>query len=211
MRPNIHVVWPYQPVACRGGGGGGGWHGPRAQALEGAPAQLVWPNCKNKIRPRQLSKVNSLQRAVADAGSTKRRGGGAHSEPRRRQPHRPMRQGVGVGVLIRGGRCKHWPPGAGDPRYATYCSAPSAEQTVWLKKYPPPPCSSNGPPLGKVVVPFIQHPAGTFLYSCLGQTGTNYSPDEKYSIRAYMEIIGCGKNITLGGNLPHRWGKLPPC
>ena len=58
------------------GGGGGGWHGPRAQALEGAPAQLVWPNCKNKIRPRQLSKVNSLQRAVADAGSTKRRGGG---------------------------------------------------------------------------------------------------------------------------------------
>ena len=44
------------------------------------------------------------------------KGGGAHPEPRRRQPCRPMWQGV----LIRGGRrCKHWPPGAGDPRYAT--------------------------------------------------------------------------------------------
>ena len=34
-------------------------------------------------------------------------GGGAHPEPQRRQP--------GGG----GGRYKHWPPGAGDPRYAT--------------------------------------------------------------------------------------------
>ena len=46
-------------------GGGQGGHGPRAQALEGAPAQLVGPNCKKKSNG------------------------------------------------------KHWPPGAGDPRYAT--------------------------------------------------------------------------------------------
>ena len=38
---------------ARGGGGGG--HGPRAQALEGAPAQLVGANFKKKIRPRQIS------------------------------------------------------------------------------------------------------------------------------------------------------------
>ena len=44
----------------RGGGKGGG-HGPRAQALEGAPAQLVGANFKKKIRPRQISKVTSLQ------------------------------------------------------------------------------------------------------------------------------------------------------
>ena len=60
-------------------GGGQGGHGPRAQALEGAPAQLVGPNCKKKIRPRQISKVTSLQSAVAGAGFTK--GGGAHPEP----------------------------------------------------------------------------------------------------------------------------------
>ena len=41
-------------------------------------------------------------------------GGGGRPEPRRRQPCRPMRQGGGGG----GCRCKHWPPGAGDPRYA---------------------------------------------------------------------------------------------
>ena len=76
----------------RGGGGQGG-HGPRAQALEGAPAQLVGPNCKKKSRPRQISRVSSLQSAVADAGFNKRGGGGR--------------------------RCKHWPPSAGDPRYAT--------------------------------------------------------------------------------------------
>ena len=44
-----------------GGGGGRGGHGPRAQALEGAPAQLVGANFKKKIRPRQISKVTSLQ------------------------------------------------------------------------------------------------------------------------------------------------------
>ena len=68
-------------VAYRGGRGGA-W--PRAQALERAPAQLVGPNCKKKIRPRQISKVTSLQSTVADAGFTK---GGAHPEPRRRQPY----------------------------------------------------------------------------------------------------------------------------
>ena len=47
-------------VAYRGGGGRGG-HGPRAQALEGAPGQLVGANFKKKIRPRQISKVTSLQ------------------------------------------------------------------------------------------------------------------------------------------------------
>ena len=66
----------HRAVACRGGG-----HGPRAQALEGAPAQLVGPNCKKKIRPRQISKVTSLQSAVADAGFTKR-GEGAGSSTR---------------------------------------------------------------------------------------------------------------------------------
>ena len=51
-----------RPVAYRGGGGGaGGVHGPRAQALEGAPGQLVGANFKKKIRPRQISKVTSLQ------------------------------------------------------------------------------------------------------------------------------------------------------
>ena len=34
-------------MACRGGGAGGG-HGPRAQALEGAPAQLVGANFKSR-------------------------------------------------------------------------------------------------------------------------------------------------------------------
>ena len=43
---------------ARGGGGGAG---PRAQALEGAPAQLVGANFKKKIRRRQISKVTSLQ------------------------------------------------------------------------------------------------------------------------------------------------------
>ena len=64
------------------GGGAGGGHGPRAQAFEGAPAQLVGPNCKKKIRPRQISKVTSLQSAVAHAGFTKRRGGGAPRAPK---------------------------------------------------------------------------------------------------------------------------------
>ena len=46
---------------AEGGGGGQGGHGPRAQALEGAPAQLVGANFKKKIKPRQISKVTSLQ------------------------------------------------------------------------------------------------------------------------------------------------------
>ena len=68
----------HSPVACRGGKGG---HGPRAQALEGAPAQLVGPNCKKKSRPSQISKVTSLQSTVADAGFTKRGRGGRTPSP----------------------------------------------------------------------------------------------------------------------------------
>ena len=83
--------WFHLPGSGVPRGGGRGGHGPRAQALEGAPAQLVGPNCNKKSRPRQISKVTSLQSAVGG-------GGGANSG---------------------GGRCKHWPPGAGDPRYAT--------------------------------------------------------------------------------------------
>ena len=45
---------------CKGGGAGGG-HGPRAQALEGALGQPVGASFKKKIRPRQISKVTSLQ------------------------------------------------------------------------------------------------------------------------------------------------------
>ena len=47
------------PLAVPRGAGGG--HGPRPQALEGAPGQLVGANFKKKIRPRQISKVTSLQ------------------------------------------------------------------------------------------------------------------------------------------------------
>ena len=87
----------------------------RAQDLEGAPAQLVGTNCKKKSRHRQISKVTSLQSAVADAGFTK--WGGTPS------PEGAIRVGLcGRGGANYGGgrRCKHWPPGAGgDPRYAT--------------------------------------------------------------------------------------------
>ena len=54
---------PYSET-CSGvprGGAGGGDHGPRAHALEGAPAQLIGANFKKKIRPRQIIKVTSLQ------------------------------------------------------------------------------------------------------------------------------------------------------
>ena len=59
-------------VACRGGAGG---PLPPGASLGGAPAQPVGPNCKKKCRPRQISKVTSLQSAVADAGFTKWGGG----------------------------------------------------------------------------------------------------------------------------------------
>ena len=80
--------------------GGQGGHGPRAQALKGAPAQLVGPNGKKRNRPRQISKVTSLQSAVADAGFTKR--GGAHPEPQRDQTCRPMLGGGGGGCANSG-------------------------------------------------------------------------------------------------------------
>ena len=45
-------------LGCSGvPGGGQGGHGPRAQALEGVPGQLVGAKFKKKIRPRQISKV----------------------------------------------------------------------------------------------------------------------------------------------------------
>ena len=55
---------------AEGGGGQGGGHGPRAQALEGAPAQLVGANFKKKIRPRIRPKTSDFI-AVPDAPSSK--------------------------------------------------------------------------------------------------------------------------------------------
>ena len=45
----------------RSEGGQGGGHDPRAQALEGALAQLIGVNFKKKLGPRQIIKVTSLQ------------------------------------------------------------------------------------------------------------------------------------------------------
>ena len=42
-----------------GGGQGGAW--PPGASLGGAPGQLVGASFKKKIRPRQISKVTSLQ------------------------------------------------------------------------------------------------------------------------------------------------------
>ena len=66
-------------------GGGQGGHDPRAQALEGAPAQLVGPNGKKKIRPRQISKVTlfnhcRVQWRMQDLPN--RGGGGGGGAPR---------------------------------------------------------------------------------------------------------------------------------
>ena len=52
------IMIPLVSGVAKGGQGG---HGPRAQALEGAPAQLIGANFKKKIRPRQIIKVTSLQ------------------------------------------------------------------------------------------------------------------------------------------------------
>ena len=73
--------------------------------------------------------MTPLQSAVADAGFTKGGGGGgAPRAPKAPAVYRPI-YAAGGGVQIRGGgvqirggggrRCKHWPPGAGDPRYVT--------------------------------------------------------------------------------------------
>ena len=52
MNLKLAIGLPSSDVQWRAKGGGrGGGHGPRAQALEGAPAQLVGPNCKKEIRP----------------------------------------------------------------------------------------------------------------------------------------------------------------
>ena len=78
------------------GGGGGRRAWPRAQALilEGAPAQLVGANFKKKIRPRPFFFFFCLS---------------------------IFPPGADAGIYQTGGgrRSKHWPPGAGDPRYAT--------------------------------------------------------------------------------------------
>ena len=108
-------------MACRGGGGAGGGHGPWVQALEGVPAQLVGPNCKKKIRPRQISKVTSLQSAVADAGFTKRGGGGGG--PWGMWGRMPSPEGASrVGLCARGGANS----GGGDGGCGGACRAPKA-------------------------------------------------------------------------------------
>ena len=99
------------PVAYRRGWGQGGGHGPRAQALEGAPAQLVGANFKSRGEF-QPSKSSIYAMGLC------------------RRPFffflffffacRFFPQGGGAPILGGGGRrCKHWPPGAGDPRHAT--------------------------------------------------------------------------------------------
>ena len=65
---------------ARGGGRGG--HGPRAQALEGAPAQLIGANFKKKIRPRPIIKVTSLQCRINLAAKVAYAMGPALSRPR---------------------------------------------------------------------------------------------------------------------------------
>ena len=85
--------------------------------------------------------MTSLQSAVADAGFTKRGGG-----------RTPSPEGAShVGLCGRGGansgggrpRCKHWPPGAGDPRYTTgrrptsLTQSPSLPTSLPLSLSPP--------------------------------------------------------------------------
>ena len=79
--------------------GQGAWP-PGASLGGGARPACIGPNCKKKIRPRQISKVTSLQSAVADAGFTKRGGG-----------RTPSPEGASRVLILGGGarRCKHWP------------------------------------------------------------------------------------------------------
>ena len=106
-----HVPPPPPIGGCSGVPRGGG-HG-RAQALEGAPGQLVGANFN-------LAKVAYTcygPRSLCIRGSF-------FSLSCRRPffffffslvdfiPQEEM-------LIMGGGRCKHWPPGTGDPRYAT--------------------------------------------------------------------------------------------
>ena len=150
----IHNTWEQYTVIMsnwrqsmqwrsEGGGAGGGGHGPRAQALEGAPAQLIGANFKKKIRPRQIIKVTSLQCRINLAASfffffffffffsccrfcpqgrmqdLPNGGGGRTPSPKGASRVGLCGRGRGANSGGEGRRCKHWPPGAGDPRYAT--------------------------------------------------------------------------------------------
>ena len=104
---------------------GGGGQGARAQALEGAPAQLVGANFKSRGEFNLVAYMLWAPRSLCI-----RRSFFFLPKPfflsffclffffaRRFFP-----QGE---ILIQGGgrRCKHWPPGAGDPWYATAIQA----------------------------------------------------------------------------------------
>ena len=99
-QPKQDKEFEYRDLSDAGGGQGGMAPGRKPWGGGGASAQLVGPNCKKKIRPRQISKVTSLQSAVADAGFTKRGGGG-----RTPSPEGASRVGLcgRLGVLILGG------------------------------------------------------------------------------------------------------------
>ena len=124
------------------GGGQGGGDGPRAQALEGALGQLVGANFKNCIAVARINLVAKVAYYGPRAPDMHYRGsfylfvlktffclsilfpcrggcriyqtgGGAPS------PKGASRVGICGGGGGGGRRSKHWPPGAGDPRYAT--------------------------------------------------------------------------------------------
>ena len=109
----------FRTVACRGGGG----HGPRAQALEGAPAQLVGANFKSRgeFQTSKSSIICYGPRSLCIRGSFFSLSCSIFSffsssffpACRFYSPGGKANYGGG------GRRCKHWPPGAGDPRYAT--------------------------------------------------------------------------------------------
>ena len=75
-------------------GGRGGGHGPRAQALKRAPAQLVGRILKVGANFNLFFSFFFFACRFFLLGGNANSGGG-------------------------GRQCKHWPPGAGDPRHAT--------------------------------------------------------------------------------------------
>ena len=119
------MFW-YRQWRAEGGGGQGG-HGPWAQALEGAPAQLVGPNCKKKIRPRPVPDYLVAKVAYASGPALSR-------APRSLCLSFLLRGGVSFHFFLffllvdffpsapgggGGRRCLIGPRAAGDPRYAT--------------------------------------------------------------------------------------------